>query len=335
MEEVGMYTQKWIRILYCSICIFGILLAHAQNITQAPSSDRITQENLCCIGTWHEKPAWTVTHDQTRNIMFLGSCGCVCMIDVSSPANLQKIKEFKHSQCNTSGLFYQPETHRLYICDGISGLVIWDITDVREPEYLGNYDTPGYACAVYVQDNYAYVADGDRGLRIIDVSTPETPREASSLEMTTACGVYVQGQYAYIADIGLRIIDVSNPYNPQDMAYHETPGVACDVYVRHNLAYVADEWCGLRIIDVSDPMDLHEVSHAQTPGHAWGVYVTGSLAYIAAYGAGLRVVDVRNPIEPLEVAFHETANHALDATVMGSRIYIAAAGQGMLVYHLE
>ena len=33
---------------------------------------------------------------------------------------------------------------------------------------IGYYDTPGYACGVAVANNYAYVADGSAGLRIIE-----------------------------------------------------------------------------------------------------------------------------------------------------------------------
>ncbi|MFM8009080.1 MAG: DUF4347 domain-containing protein, partial [Dolichospermum sp.] len=46
---------------------------------------------------------------------------------------------------------------------------------VLAPTLVGNYDTSGYANDVQVVGNYAYVADHDSGLQIIDISNPATP----------------------------------------------------------------------------------------------------------------------------------------------------------------
>ena len=55
--------------------------------------------------------------------------------------------------------------------------------------------------AVCVRRDYAYVADGDRGLHIIDVSSPSSPREVGAFDTAGyALGVFVQGRHAYVAD---------------------------------------------------------------------------------------------------------------------------------------
>ncbi|MDO9027212.1 MAG: hypothetical protein Q7U87_04955, partial [bacterium] len=66
---------------------------------------------------------------------------------------------------------------------------------------VGVYDTPGFAWAVAVSGNYAYVADGDSGLRIINISNPASPTETSCYD-TPGCAyaVAVSGNYAYVAD---------------------------------------------------------------------------------------------------------------------------------------
>jgi hypothetical protein len=43
------------------------------------------------------------------------------------------------------------------------------------PILKGSYDTPGKAFGVYVLGDFAYVADGNSGLQIIDVSNPQSP----------------------------------------------------------------------------------------------------------------------------------------------------------------
>ncbi|MBI4726783.1 hypothetical protein HY768_06115 [candidate division TA06 bacterium] len=58
---------------------------------------------------------------------------------------------------------------------GLCGIVqAQDSSNVRT---VGYYDTPGYARGVAVSGSYAYVADGDSGLRIIDISDPSSPTE--------------------------------------------------------------------------------------------------------------------------------------------------------------
>jgi hypothetical protein len=54
---------------------------------------------------------------------------------------------------------------------------------------------------VTVAGNYAYVADDDSGLRIVDVSNPAAPSEAGFYDTPGyAWGVAVAGNTAYVAD---------------------------------------------------------------------------------------------------------------------------------------
>ena len=159
---------------------------------------------------------------------------------------------------------------------------------------VGYYDTPGNAHGVAVANNYAYVADGGAGLRIIDVSNPSNPFEVGYYDTPSAAGgVAVANSYAYVADYlaGLRIIDVSNPRNPFEVGYYDTPGYAYGVALANNYAYVADEGAGLRIIDVSNPRNPYEVGYYNTPSFAWDVAVANNYAYVADGDAGLRIIE--------------------------------------------
>ena len=85
------------------------------------------------------------------------------------------------------------------------------------PEYLGSVDTPEDAINVAVAGGYAYVADREAGLRVIDVSTPSTPVEVGFLDTPGyTVGVAVAGGYAYVADLyaGLAVFeDCSLPFS--------------------------------------------------------------------------------------------------------------------------
>lgn len=310
-------------------CPIVLCVGYAGEPNKDAASDSF---DLQCVGHWSSETVWTVAYDAERDLAFLGSCGCVHIVDVTFPAQPKKIGAFRHSACNACGLDYQQDTRRLYICSGMTGMSIWNIADPSNPSELGRYDTPGYACGVDVAGPYAYVADGDGGLRIIDVSAPARPVEVRHLNMEAACCVHIQDHYAYVADLGLRIIDVADPRAPVEIAFCQTPGVAYGVHVNGSYAYVADDWCGLRVIDISDPRNPHEIGCTETPGYAWNVYVKGSFAYVSACDAGLYVIDVRDPTTPRSIAHYATTNDALHAYVTGSHVYVASAAGGLQIY---
>ncbi len=187
---------------------------------------------------------------------------------------------------------------------------------------------------VAVSGAYAYVADGWKGLRVVDVSNPAQPREVGSYDTPGwAEGVAVSGAYAYVADGGasLRVVDVSNPAQPREVGFYKTPGNAVGVAVSGAYAYVADYREGLRVVDVSNPAQPREVGFYDTPGYAYGVAVSGAYAYVADYREGLRVVDVSNPAQPREVGFYDTPGYAYGVAVSGAYAYVADGPSGLRV----
>ena len=113
----------------------------------------------------------------------------------------------------------------------------------------------GVAYGVAVSGNYAYVADWDAGLQVIDVSDPANPQRVGRCDAWYARGVAVSGNYAYVAGdwAGLHVIDVRNPANPRRVGGYDTPGVAWGVAVSGSYAYVADVDWGLQILRLSVP----------------------------------------------------------------------------------
>ena len=58
----------------------------------------------------------------------------------------------------------------------------------------------GFAQDIAYSGNFAFIADGDSGLRIVDVSVPSSPQEVTFLETSEAVDVFVSGYLAYVAD---------------------------------------------------------------------------------------------------------------------------------------
>nr|NCS59516.1 calx-beta domain protein [Microcystis aeruginosa G11-04] len=158
-----------------------------------------------------------------------------------------------------------------------------------------------FARDVQIVGNYAYVADWDSGLQIIDISNPAAPTFKGNYNTSGfARDVQIVGNYAYVADAwsGLQIIDISNPAAPTLKGNYDTSGRAWDVQIVGNYAYVADRDWGLQIIDISNPAAPTFKGNYQTSGSAWDVQIVGNYAYVADYDGGLKIIDVSDFTNP-------------------------------------
>ena len=92
-------------------------------------------------------------------------------------------------------------------------------------------------------------------------------------------GIFIQNNYAYIAaEKMFSILDISNPYEPKEAGYADIPvyGMAEDIFVSGQYAYVAASLAGLRIFDISNPQLPVEVGfyNDQPPGRG-GIITNG------------------------------------------------------------
>jgi hypothetical protein len=99
----------------------------------------------------------------------------------------------------------------LLLAGGADGVRIFDVTNPRAPGLEGKYESDsvrGLAAA----GRYAYVAEGHRGLTVLDISRANQPVVASSCADVFAMSVAVTGDYALVADsVGLRVIRILVP----------------------------------------------------------------------------------------------------------------------------
>jgi uncharacterized secreted protein with C-terminal beta-propeller domain len=218
---------------------------------------------------------------------------------------------------------------------------------------VGGYDTSGWAWGVAVAGNYAYVADGQAGLQVIDVSNPARPVHVGAFETSgSASDVAIAGNYAYVAEKprwagnnyigggGLEVIDVSNPANPARVGGYDSREVYAEgVAVASGYAYVADYRDGVQVINVSNPANPARVRGFGTGGYAWDVAIAGNYAYVADGGdgfftwpgQGLVVFDISTQASPARVGSFAASAYSSGVTVSGNLIYVADYQQGLLI----
>lgn len=183
------------------------------------------------------------------------------------------------------------------------------------PQLISRIGTDGISYAVDVDGNYAYVADHYKGLCIIDISLPASPKILGYYG--SDCRTYdicVNQGYAYLANFkkGLEIVDVSNPLSPSFVGQCSNIGAAYSITVKDTIAYVGTLFdTTLKIINVADPSKpfvISEYPHAQYP--SWGIdaYVEDTIAYVNCHFSSehdtcnFAIVNVSNPEKPYLLA---------------------------------
>jgi hypothetical protein len=216
------------------------------------------------------------------------------------------------------------------------GLQILDLTNPSSPAFVsvGTRETGGPAEAIQVVGHYAYLADGDSGLQIIDLTdTNGLIRVAQLRTAGYAHAIQIVGTNAYVGiDAGLELIDVSNPKAPARVSALDIGRVE-DLQVVSNLAYVAAYT--LQIVDVSDSARPRLITNLDQTvvDDVRAVHIAGQFAYVAGrYNTndndrpfGLIVVDISHPAQPFVTGFYKTVAPVRDIQIIGQLAYVIAS----------
>ena len=92
--------------------------------------------------------------------------------------------------------------------------------------------TPDNAYDVQIDGDYAYIADGESGLQVVDIRDPESPSIIGSLALGGFINaIALEGGYAFVTDedFGVRKIHIGDPTNPVLVASYDTPGEPTEV----------------------------------------------------------------------------------------------------------
>ena len=212
------------------------------------------------------------------------------------------------------------------------GLEIFDISHPAAPLHIGEIPTPGAAEDVFAQGRYAYVADGEAGVQIIDVQQPDRPQLVTTYKdsLTYPHKIQVIGNYAYVADFnaGLQILDISDVHNPHLVGSYKPNGKTFALYVSGGYAYLNDGEEGFSILDISNVKIPKLVGSAEITGY--DIVVSDGYAYVA--GGNFAILDVRAPRAPRIIAKDiQTPGHVFSICLQEGYIYVADIEGGLSI----
>jgi len=235
-----------------------------------------------------------------------------------------------------------------------------ETTNVKEIKNIGRCDTLSMGRGLALHGNYAFVADNDKGVRIVDVvnSTGLTTSGLETYAIKTSISDNAAGTYSvftigsslYFASLkqGLRVYDVSNPEVPSDtglspqslingkaldIAEFQVENTTLNKFENRIFSFMVSEGKApaLYIFDVTatDSVTLEAVqplSSAPT-----GIKVSNDFSYISAGDGGLYIVYIGNPRLPGNPLRVDTQGFAYDLAVKDGYVYIADGTSGLAV----
>ena len=175
-----------------------------------------------------------------------------------------------------SGIAYVVGLDRLHVIDVSDPAAIVEVGELSRAEdapiqytrTVSDFTVSGYERAesaprdVAVHGDYAYLASGSSGLRVIDVSTPAAPVEVGSAEASSLQRLVVAGSWVFAYDFDfpprpgrtgtLLAIDVSHPEAPTVEAALEMsePQPFGDITALGDRAYAIDGWLDIVAVEL-------------------------------------------------------------------------------------
>ena len=223
---------------------------------------------------------------------------------------------------------------------------------------IGSVLLPSDNEAVAAIGQYAFVAGGQAGLHVIDISDPGAPllvdtinttKYAESVELIRTFANQTLLDIALVVEgtEGITSYDVTDPMNVVSFNQGTTAVDGNRIFVQEAddpdepfVVYLAESWKGMRIFesapDFPGVLEYNGV-FAGTQGYAMGLVVHEGYAYVADDQMGLAVLDVRERVlGAVElVSWCDSPGNALDVAVDGDYAYVADGTEGLAVYAID
>jgi hypothetical protein len=225
------------------------------------------------------------------NYTYIAEPSGLRVIDTTDPAN-----PIQAGFVDTLGMLNNVTVSGSYAYSGqsiMTGMQVFNISNPSTPTAYPFFSIPGHEIMdVAVAGSYAYLANTDNGLRIINISNPRSLTETGYILTAYACSVAISGNYAYVANqgTGLSVINIADPAHPALISSLPLPGLSTWIVVSGNYAYIAAAESGVQVVDITNPAIPILAATYDTPGSAEGIAVAGQYGYIADREGGLEVL---------------------------------------------
>ena len=294
------------------------------------------------IKEWGQMPrGYTYSIEIDGNLAYYADGAAVNIADISDPTS-PKVFSSVVTPATVGEIIKM--NNFLYIANWDAGLTIVDVGDPNNPNIAGRFGTGMNAWNLSMDGNLVFLANDFDGLRIIDVGDPYNPTEVSVVSPGGRVeGSFVDGSMLYVvtdSDSLLSVYDIGDPANPAFISNYNYGGVAWNVIVMGDYAFLADQQRTTQILNVSDPTNIFEVD--TLGGKAYDFSLRNNLLYVIGYGDIIHVYDVSDPLNGYEIGWIDDSEAAevesydvtspFDGSVTNYS-FIAAHSEGFRIYN--
>ena len=220
--------------------------------------------------------------------------------------------------------------HRAYVADFSEGLVVFDVSDPRNPRRIGAFAVTGNAEMVFIDGDLIHMVNGYGGLLTLKILSQPDP---SVLR-------WVNQPASRIVPAGTNLVLSAQAVGARPIAYqwlHDGMPIQGAISETLNLDNVQGNQAGVYSLEarnafgeiISKPAKLDIITRQGSiaMGDAVGVSVRGSYAYVCAGKDGLTVVDISDPTHMQIVGKGQGGDGiAIERIALGDRYAFTASG---------
>ncbi len=235
--------------------------------------------------------------------------GFIRFYDITNPANMVLQNSLNLTQREFRPQDYDYVNDTLYIIgenyDDNSTLVIYDVSNINSPVYLGNYSTPYESRGekVIIDESIAYVLN-EYDFQVLNITTPALPTLIYSANLTQdyhyLLDMILVDEIMYLLNKSTLItLDVSNSSEISILDIDSEYLYLFDFVLKDNHLYITNPYYQEIIIyETLIPSNPQKVSTFSFGGYCNEVCVKNKIAYIANRTNGTRILDVSDAKNP-------------------------------------
>ena len=258
------------------------------------------------------------------------------VLDISDPHNC--LVEVSYIDDFQSGTLAIQDTMAYYVRDIHEGnqpylakILVISFADADNPQVLSEYFLPDESYSIELIQNYAFIANYRRGIKIFDLSDVQRPILINQIPaIAQVKNLIIDNNRLYFGDFSgsFYLYDISDPAYPVMMNRIDSLGTITDMHIENNIAFLLSEPM-IYIIDVDLPSDLDTLTIMTELAAPKFICLKDNILYINVARDSLMIYNVSDPSAPNWESTYQLLREGYELDVNNGIAYVASSRYGM------
>ena len=262
------------------------------------------------------------------------------LFTVFAAVNLSANSQILYNKISTfGGVYYDAvaDSNHTYTATK-NGLMVFDTSDVSDPKLVTKMDTDKELTNIDIKDDYIFISDEDKSLKMINKSDPASLSVYASINTSGKIEDFtVDGGYLYIAisEYGVEIVDMTDMNVISVSSVVDTNGTASAVAASGDYVYVIDKFKGMQIVNTTSKINPALAGFYSYTSPVSNLAVGGNYVYFADGYNGVEVVDVTDKNAPVHYNKIDLGSYVYDVKVEGNYLYASCGTGGVKIVNIS